>query len=468
MSEPRVADLLRLRLTRLLWAALALHAVVLTAVFALAGESVLRRSLERSADVIQSLLGRYADPQGERTNVAPAMLADQLLGTGEAFLITRAITEGQGQNTTYFLTADMPAKAVAPGASRDEIHDRLVAAITERGRWRYRVLHRRAGEFDIYVVGRRAPYLLAVAVGTVAALLLLPLAVVLVRRAAGRSVFETLIPLDRVVRQTGDIAPHDLSQRITMPTGVQELSILAETINGLVDRVQRSQAALEAFTADASHELRTPLTHLRAQAQWALAEHRGLEEMRDAAAAIVREVDDTTRMIEDLLLLARGENRQLAVAHEPFDVAAVVQEVEEITRAMAVDRHLDVRGAESVPTLARGDALRTRQILLNLATNAVRYTGTGSVSFEIQRQNGHVGIAVHDTGIGIDAEHLGRIFDRFFRIEPSRARSLGGTGLGLTIARLLAELQSGHIEVASQLGKGSTFTLWLAAADQRP
>ena len=131
MSEPRVADLLRLRLTRLLWAALALHAVVLTAVFALAGESVLRRSLERSADVIQSLLGRYADPQGERTNVAPAMLADQLLGTGEAFLITRAITEGQGQNTTYFLTADMPAKAVAPGASRDEIHDRLVAAITE-------------------------------------------------------------------------------------------------------------------------------------------------------------------------------------------------------------------------------------------------------------------------------------------------------------------------------------------------
>jgi signal transduction histidine kinase len=468
MSEPRVADLLRSRLTRLLWAALTLHAVVLTAVFALAGESVLRRSLEHSADVIQSLLGRYADPQGERTGVAPAMLADQLLGTGDAFLITRAISEGQGQTTTYFLTADMPAKTVAPGTSRIEVHDRLVAAIAERGRWRHRLVHRQAGEFDIYVVGRRAPNLLAAAVGTVAALLLLPLALMLVRRAAGRSVSETLIPLDRVVSETGDIAPRDLSRRLTMPTGVRELTILAETINQLVDRVEHSQEALKAFTADASHELRTPLTHMRAQAQWALAEHRGLEETRDAAAAIVREVDDTTRMIEDLLLLARGENRQLAIAHEPFDVSAVVQEVEEITRAMAVDRQLDVRGAARDATLARGDALRTRQILLNLATNAVRYTSAGSISFAVQRRAGHVGIAVRDTGIGIGTEHLGRIFDRFFRIEPSRARSMGGTGLGLTIARLLAELQSGHIEVASQPGKGSTFTLWLAAADQRP
>lgn len=463
MSEPRVADLLRARLTRLLWGALAVYAVALTAVFALAGESVLRRSLERSADVIQSLLGRYADPQGERTSVAPAMLADQLLGTGDAFLITRAIVGGGGQNTTYFLTADMPAKAVAPGASRDAIHDRLVVAIAERGRWRYRLLHRRAGEFDIYVVGRRAPYLLAVAVGTVAALLLLPLAVTLVRRAAGRSVGEALAPLDRVVLETGDITPRALSRRITMPTGVRELTILAETINQLVDRVQHSQQALEAFTADASHELRTPLTHLRAQAQWALAEHRGIEEMRDAAAAIAREVDDTTRMIEDLLLLARGENRQLAVAQEPFDVAMVVLEVEEITRAMAEDRPLEVHGWLDGPVFARGDARHTRQILLNLASNAVRYTGTGSVSFAIQRHNGQVGVAVHDTGIGIGVEHLGRIFNRFFRVEPSRARSHGGTGLGLTIARLLAELQNGRIEVASVPSEGSTFTLWLPA-----
>lgn len=465
MSEPRVADLLRVRFSRLLWVALGVHALVLTAVFAAAGESVLRRSLERSADVIQSLLGRYADPEGERTSVAPTMLAEELLGTGDAFLITRTVDDGRGPATTYFLTADMPAKPVVPGATREDVRDRLIVAIAERGRWKYRLHQRRAGDFDIYVVGRRGPYLLACAVGTVAALLLLPVAVVLARRAAGRSVVETLAPLDAVVGATRDIAPQDLSRRIARPTGVQELTILADAINDLVDRVERSHRALEAFTADASHELRTPLTHLRAQAQWALAEHRGAEEMRDAAAAIAREVDDTTRMIEDLLLLARGENRQLPIAAEPFDIGPVVQEVEEITRAMIEDRRLEVHGAANGAIRVSGDALRTRQILLNLASNAVRYTGAGSISFAIERDNGQVSVAVRDTGIGIAAEDLGRIFDRFFRVEPSRARSRGGTGLGLTIARLLAELQHGRIEVSSRPAEGSTFTLWLPAAD---
>ncbi len=465
MSESRVADLLQARVARTLRGALAAYAVALIAIFGVAGEVVLRRSLERSAGVVESLLGLYADPEGERTSVAPAMLADQLLGVGDAFLITRTITRGQGRSTVYFLTADMPAKSVSPGATREAIREQLIAAIAERGRWRYRLLHRRAGEFDVFVAGSRGPYLLGLAGGAGVALVLLPLAALLARRAAARGVAATLAPLDTVVSETRRIAPQDLSQRISTPTGVAEVTMLADTINQLVDRVERSHRALEAFTADASHELRTPLTHLRAQVQWALAEHRGLDEMREAVAAIAHEVDATIPMVEDLLLIARGENRQLALARDPFDVTEVVREVGEIAQAMAGARSLAVRAAVNGPVRALGDATRTRQILLNLASNAVRYTSTGTVTLEIQHDGDRVGIVVRDTGTGIAPEHLPRIFDRFYRVEPSRARSRGGAGLGLTIARLLAELQDGCIDVASRLGEGSAFTLWLPATD---
>jgi signal transduction histidine kinase len=170
------------------------------------------------------------------------------------------------------------------------------------------------------------------------------------------------------------------------------------------------------------------------------------------------------RMVEDLLVIARGENRQLAVVSRTFDLAAVVHEVEEIAVAMAEDRDLRVRAEVNGPVLAAGDAGHTREILLNLASNAVRHASAGSVVFTCERNGDMVGVAVRDTGCGIEPQHLGRIFDRFYRVDRARSRSHGGAGLGLTIARLLAELQHGHIEVESTPGKGSVFVLWLPSA----
>jgi signal transduction histidine kinase len=169
-------------------------------------------------------------------------------------------------------------------------------------------------------------------------------------------------------------------------------------------------------------------------------------------------------MVEDLLLIARGENRQLAVASRTFDLAEVAREVEEIAGAMAQDRRLLVRSEVNGPIQAIGDAGRTREILLNLASNAIRHTSAGSVTLTCERGAGMVGIAVRDTGCGIEPQHLDRIFDRFYRVDRARSRIHGGAGLGLTIARLLAELQSGRIEVESTQGKGSVFVLWLPAA----
>src|SRR5581483_2866173 len=150
-----------------------------------------------------------------------------------------------------------------------------------------------------------------------------------------------------------------------------------------------------------------------------------------------RTLDRTAKLVEELLLIARGENRQLALAHRPFDLALVAAEVKEITEAMALGRDLAVKSEPLGSAWAIGDADRTRHILLNLASNAVRYTPGGEVTFAVLRNGSRVGVAVRETGPGIAPEHQACIFDRFYRVEQSRSRELGGTGLGLAIARLL-------------------------------
>ncbi len=458
MSERRLSQVLTRRFSRVAWTALAGYALVVVLLFAAAAEMALRSSLEHSADVIQSLLGAYRDSTSAPGGVMPSALADQLVGMGGQVVITRTTTNAGGMPQVYYLSPGMPARRLE-GALGD-----LVSAITERARWRYRVLHRAMGEFDIYVVASRQSYLVPLGVLVAAAGLLLPLAAFAAARGARQGVDAALQPLERVTRETREIGPSELGTRLASPTGQAEVTALAESINRMLERVDRAHQALQSFTADASHELRTPLTHLRAQVQWASEEGRSDSEIRDALAAMERELDRTTKLVEELLLIARGENRQLALAHAPFDLTAVVEEVREITEAMAMDKSLVVRADQSPPVEAVGDADRTRHILLNLASNAVRYTPQGNVTFAIVRDGTEVGVSVRDTGPGIAPEHVERIFDRFFRIDQSRSRELGGTGLGLAIARLLAELQGGRIEVESTVGKGSTFTLWLPGA----
>ena len=452
-----------------MWLSLAMYGILVTVSFAGLSELALRRSLERSADVVQSLIGLYADPGGERTAVAPAMLADQLVGMGQPFVITRTVATTTGARTVYFLSPTMPAKRIeplSPRVSAEATAAELVGVVAKRSGGRYRVLHRRAGEFDIILAGSRMAYLAGLGGLAALALILLPVAAWLARRSARRTVAAALRPLGRMIEETHAIGPagNDPRARVTAPTGIGETSDLANALNRLLERVEVSHRSLEAFTADVSHELRTPLTLLRAQAHWALDGRRTPENLREALTGIVGSVEQMTRMVEDLLLIARGENRQLALERREFDLVPVVREVEEITAAMNQDRPVAVQADLDGPVHAVGDPGRTREILLNLSSNAVRHTSEGSISFTCERKDDMVGVVVTDTGCGINVEDRERIFDRFYRAEPSRSRSHGGSGLGLTIARLLAELQHGRITVDSAVGRGSTFALWLPAA----
>jgi len=471
VSELRLGTVLTRRFTRIAWTALAAYALLVVTVFAVTGEMALRRSLEHSADLTQSLLGAYRDSTSEPGGVMPSALADRLVAMGGQVVITRTTTGAGGKQEVYFVSADMPARrleGLPASASPEDVRQALLAAIAQRARWRYRVLHRAAGAFDIYVVASRESYVVALGALAAAAALLLPVAGLAVARGARQAVAGALRPLERVAAETRAIGPAELETRLTSPTGQAEVTELADSVNRMLERVDRAHRALQAFTADASHELRTPLTHLRAQVQWAGAEGRGEAETRDALAAMERVLDQTAKLVEELLLIARGENRQLALALEPFDLTAVMDEVREITEAMAVDRDLVVRATPSPPRWALGDANRTRHVLLNLGSNAVRYTPSGAITFALETDGAEVGVSVRDTGPGIAPEHVERIFDRFFRVDQSRSRDLGGSGLGLAIARLLAELQGGNITVTSTPGAGSTFTLWLPRAESPP
>ncbi len=463
MSEPRLGAELVTGFSRILRGAIVSYALVVIGVYVGVGELQLRRSLERSADVIQSLLGLYADPEGTPTTVAPEMLADQLIGMDQQFAITRTVQSDE-MRSVYFLSPTMPAKrleSLAPSASAEEIRMLVLDAIADRARWRFRVLHRPAGDFDVYVVASRTLFLVGLIALVAAGVVLLPVAIVLAKGRAQRSVNKTLAPLHDVTSTTSAIGPDDLGQRLATPTGQADLTQLAESINRMLERVERAQDALKSFTADASHELRTPLTHLRVQTQWAQAEERTEEETREALVAIEREIDRTTKMVEDLLLIARGENGQLALERADFDLTDVTREVIEVAEAMGATRGLNIATKLNGPVRAMGDPERTRHVLLNLVSNAVRYTADGRVTISLRRSDDMVGVEVQDTGPGISTEHCDKIFDRFYRVEGSRSRSHGGAGLGLTIARLLAELQGGRITVQSETGVGSTFTLWL-------
>ena len=468
MPERRLNQVLTRRFRRVAWTTLAGYAAVMVLLFAVAAEMALRRSLEHSADVIQSLLGAYRDSTSAPGGVMPSALAEQLVGMGGQVVITRTTMNAGGMPQVYYLSPGMPARRLEglPDASPEQARAALVAAITQRARWRYRVLHRSMGEFDLYVVASRQSYLVPLGVLIAAAVLLLPVAAFASARAARQAVDAALQPLERVTGETRAIGPSELGTRLMSPTGQAEVTELADSINRMLERVDRAHRALQSFTADASHELRTPLTHLRAQVQWASEDGRTEAETREALAAMERGLDRTTKLVEELLLIARGENRQLALAHVPFDLAPVVDEVREITEAMATDKSLVVHAEPSARIEVVGDADRTRHILLNLASNAVRYTPSGSVVFAIIPHGKEVGVSVQDTGPGIAPEHLERIFDRFYRIDQSRSRELGGIGLGLAIARLLAELQGGRVEVDSTVGRGSTFTLWLPSAER--
>ena len=302
---------------------------------------------------------------------------------------------------------------------------------------------------------------LVLASGIGVAFLLSVVGAYLLARAALSPVGEVVKAARRITGGTGG----DLSNRLPVAHPKDEIGNLAATINGMLSRLEGTLAHLEEaldrqrrFAADASHELRTPLTTIHANAQvledWALRDPKiGPENV----AAIRRESERMKRLVEGLLELAGGdEGMQLHPEHN--DLAEVVEEATESARA-AADGKVVIEGpASEQPVSAVFDRERLRQAISILLDNAVKYTPEGGrVTVRTIEVDDTVAVSVSDTGVGISEEQVPHVFERFYRADE--ARSMEGSGLGLAIARQIAEDHGGSIEVRSQLGQGSTFTI---------
>ena len=278
-----------------------------------------------------------------------------------------------------------------------------------------------------------------------------------------------LRPVRDITQVASEIGAGNLSRRIGHRGPDDELKGLADTFDSMIERIESGFETQRRFVQDASHELRTPLTAIRTNievAELELGADGGEERLPGLLGTVKAQTDRLARLSDDLLLLTSTEATVAPLdPPERVDVrglaAAAAAELEPLAARAGV--HLHMAGGPPREAVASADLLY--RCALNLIDNAVKHSGEGaSVVIEAGGDGEEVWLRVRDTGPGIPTEHLPHVFDRFYRVDRSRARGLGGAGLGLAIVRALAESMGGSVEAKSTAGEGAAFTLRLPSA----
>ena len=307
---------------------------------------------------------------------------------------------------------------------------------------------------NVYATQRR--FLLAMAA-------VLPIALLLAGGGGWMLARRALRPVDRMTETARRISAEHLTGRVDETGAGDELDRLGQTLNAMLGRLDAAFQEMRQFTADASHELQTPLTILKGEMEVALRSPRSPEEYQRILKSALEEIDRIARLVDGLLLLARADAGVLRMDRRPVDLAQLVEEVYGQIRILAEARSVNLRLGPVEPISVQGDYAHLRRLLLNLVDNAVKYTPPGGhVTISLQSNGGWASIRVDDAGMGIPPEDQARIFQRFYRSAEARSRGEGGAGLGLCIARSIAEAHGGRIEVESATGRGSTFTVLLS------
>lgn len=284
-----------------------------------------------------------------------------------------------------------------------------------------------------------------------------------------------LQPLGRMIDELEAITDgRSLHRRLPAPPEAgDEMDRLAHTLNAMMARLETSFSALRRFIADASHELKTPLTVMRVGVEHSLTDPRTAPETIAALDETLQEVRRMTELVDTLLTLARVDEGRMDLHTDPVELGALVAEIYETAQMLGEEAQVEV-SLETLPApvLVQADRARMRQLLLNLVSNAVKYTPAGGhVWFVLTASPDAATISVRDTGLGIAPGDVDRVFDRFWRADAARSRTgeRPGFGLGLSICKWIAEAHGGSIAVTSRPGRGSTFTVTLPrAANPQP
>lgn len=271
-----------------------------------------------------------------------------------------------------------------------------------------------------------------------------------------------LKPVDRMTDAARRISAEHLTERLEETGARDELDRLAKTLNEMLGRLDSAFSQIRQFSADASHELQTPLTILKGELEVALRSPRSPDEYQRTLKSALEEIDRIALLVEGLLLLARADAGVLRMDRQPVDLAQLVEEVYGQTKVLADTHALALRLGPVEPVSTQGDHERLRRLLLNLVDNGIKYTPSGGeVTLALRRDGESASLRVSDTGIGLTHEEQERIFQRFYRGSEASSSGKGGAGLGLCIARSIAEAHGGSIQVESAPGRGSTFTVVL-------
>ena len=270
-----------------------------------------------------------------------------------------------------------------------------------------------------------------------------------------------LKPISKIIKTARDIGQgQELTQRIPVFKVQDELGQLAMTFNEMMDRLENSFAQMRQFSSDASHELRTPLTVLQGQNELVLSKLRDPKEYQEVIISNLEEIKYMSKVLEDLFVLSRSDENQVLLNYKRMDLRDLVEEVCRHAEILAEEKDISIVIAFLEQVKINGDEVRLRQMVWNILHNGIKYTQPGGeLKVSLLEEPGFALLSIQDTGIGIPEKDLPFIFDRFYRVDKARSKDEGGSGLGLSICRHIAEAHKGKIKVESKPGLGTRFKI---------
>ena len=287
---------------------------------------------------------------------------------------------------------------------------------------------------------------------------LIPSGVLLAGVASWFMARKALQPVAALGKAAGEIGVSQLHQRLPVRGTGDELDYLAVQFNETFARLEKAVEEMKQFTASISHELRTPLAVLRGEAEIALMQSSTTDQYRRVLASQLEEFEKLTRMINQLLTLARAESGEVAIAHEPVDLSSMVRSISEQLEPVAASKNVNLSWHCEPGVIVSGDAGWIERIVLNLVDNAIKFTGSdGHVDVDVSQNGNHRTLVVKDDGLGIPPDSVPHIFERFYRADPSRSNRADGAGLGLSLVKWAVDQHHGSVDVETSPGTGSTF-----------
>ncbi|MBU4589835.1 MAG: heavy metal sensor histidine kinase [Candidatus Omnitrophica bacterium] len=272
-----------------------------------------------------------------------------------------------------------------------------------------------------------------------------------------------LKPISHIIQTVSRITVSNLKERLPMRGTGDELDGLAQTFNQMIERLDQAYQKLSQFSVDVAHELRTPVTSLIGEIEVALSRESLPKEYRTVLSSNLEELTRLMSLVNNLLFLSKNENPEQVKDRKTIELNEIAHDIAELFKPVAEETNVTLStDILPIPIYISGDKWRIEQLISNLLDNAIRYNRPGgSVIVSLNQNERYAELIVRDTGVGISEEEQAKIFDRFYRADPSRSWNSGGFGLGLNIVKSAVEDYSGTISVDSQLGKGSTFTIKL-------